>query len=57
MTPLFILILSWQNVRARSLAAIGVAAHQCGPAIEHKLACAPLTWRMAVVNSARSLTQ
>jgi len=32
-----------------SVAAIGVAAHECGHAIQHKLAYAPLKIRMAVV--------
>jgi uncharacterized protein len=32
-----------------SLAALGVAAHECGHAIQHKMAYAPLHLRMAVV--------
>ena len=43
------LVLSSQNFHGRSLAAIGVAAHECGHAIQHHLAYAPLQWRMAAV--------
>lgn len=43
------LVLSEQNYHGNSLAALGVAAHECGHAIQHKIAYAPLTWRMAAV--------
>lgn len=43
------LVLSSQNYSGRSLAALGVAAHECGHAIQHKIAYAPLEWRMASV--------
>ncbi len=43
------LALSTDNFHGRSLAAIGVAAHECGHAIQHKIAYAPLHWRMAAV--------
>jgi hypothetical protein len=43
------LVLSEQNYHGNSLAALGVAAHECGHAIQHKIAYAPLQWRMASV--------
>lgn len=43
------LVLSSQNFHGNSLAAIGVSAHECGHAIQHKLAYSPLQWRMAAV--------
>jgi Zn-dependent membrane protease YugP len=43
------LILSSQNFRGTSTAALGVAAHECGHAVQHKMAYAPLNWRMAAV--------
>jgi uncharacterized protein len=43
------LVLSTTNFRGSSLAALGVAAHECGHAIQHKLAYAPLQWRMSAV--------
>jgi Zn-dependent membrane protease YugP len=43
------LVLSSQNFHGRSAAALGIAAHECGHAIQHKLAYAPLQWRMAAV--------
>lgn len=45
------LVLSSQNFHGNSLAAIGVSAHECGHAIQHKLAYAPLQWRMAAVGA------
>jgi Zn-dependent membrane protease YugP len=45
------LVLSSQNFHGRSLAALGVAAHECGHAIQHKIAYAPLTWRMASIGA------
>lgn len=45
------LVLSEQNYRGNSLAALGVAAHECGHAIQHKIAYAPLNWRMAAVGA------
>jgi Zn-dependent membrane protease YugP len=41
------LVLSPDNFRGASAAAVGVAAHECGHAVQHKLAYAPLSWRMA----------
>lgn len=43
------LFLSSENYRGRSLAAVGVAAHEAGHALQHKAAYAPLQWRMAMV--------
>jgi Zn-dependent membrane protease YugP len=43
------LVLSSQNYYGRSLAALGVSAHECGHAIQHQIAYAPLHWRMAAV--------
>jgi Zn-dependent membrane protease YugP len=45
------LVLSTQNFYGNSVAALGVAAHECGHAIQHKIAYAPLTWRMAAVGA------
>jgi hypothetical protein len=45
------LVLSSQNFHGRSLAALGVAAHECGHAIQHQIAYAPLTWRMASIGA------
>ncbi len=43
------LVLSTENFFGRSPAAVGVAAHECGHAIQHARAYAPLHWRMAAV--------
>ena len=43
------LFLSQENYHGRSLAAVGVAAHEAGHALQHKAAYAPLQWRMAMV--------
>ena len=43
------LVLSSQNYFGSSPAALGIAAHECGHAIQHQLAYAPLQWRMAAV--------
>ncbi len=45
------LVLSTQNYHGTSCAALGVAAHECGHAIQDKLAFAPLRWRMAAVGA------
>jgi len=42
-------VLSRENFYGTSVAALGVAAHECGHAIQHKYAYAPLQWRMASV--------
>lgn len=43
------LVLSSDNYHGNSLSAVGVSAHECGHAIQHKIAYAPLHWRMAAV--------
>src|ERR1700757_3540941 len=43
------LVLSRETFHGTSVAAQGVAAHECGHAIQHKQAYAPLQWRMASV--------
>lgn len=43
------LVLSEENFHGTSVAALGVAAHECGHAIQHKQLYAPLQWRMAAV--------
>jgi len=43
------LFLSSENYHGQSLAAVGVAAHEAGHALQHKVAYAPLHIRMAMV--------
>lgn len=43
------LALSEANYDGTSLAALGVAAHEAGHAIQHKEAYAPLQWRMSLI--------
>ncbi len=43
------LCLSTDVYRTPSVAALGIAAHECGHAIQHQKAFAPLQWRMAIV--------
>jgi Zn-dependent membrane protease YugP len=43
------LVLSQETFHGHSTADLGIAAHECGHAIQHKLAYAPLHWRMAAV--------
>lgn len=43
------LVLSQENFHGASIAAIGIAAHEAGHAIQHGRAYAPLHWRMAAV--------
>jgi hypothetical protein len=43
------LLLSEPNYHGTSVAALGVSAHECGHAIQHQHAYAPLQWRMAAV--------
>jgi Zn-dependent membrane protease YugP len=43
------LVLSMDNYYGSSPAALGVAAHECGHAIQHQRAYKPLMWRMAAV--------
>jgi Zn-dependent membrane protease YugP len=41
--------LSSENFHGRSVAAVGVAAHEAGHALQHAAAYGPLKWRMALV--------
>ncbi len=43
------LVLSEENYHGTNVAALGVAAHEAGHAIQHKQLYAPLQWRMAAV--------
>ena len=43
------LLLSSENYHGQTLAAVGVAAHEAGHALQHKAAYAPLNIRMALV--------
>ena len=51
------LVLSMENYQGNSLAALGVAAHECGHAIQHQQAYAPLHWRMAAVGATNFASQ
>lgn len=51
------LVLSDQNYHGNSLAALGVAAHECGHAIQHQIAYGPLHWRMAAVGATNIASQ
>jgi len=43
------LCLSTDVYRTPSVAALGIAAHECGHAIQHQKSYGPLKWRMAIV--------
>ncbi len=51
------LVLSEENFHGTSVAALGVAAHECGHAIQHQQLYAPLQWRMAAVGITNIATQ
>lgn len=51
------LVLSEANYHGQSPAALGVAAHECGHAIQHKIAYAPLQWRMMAVGATNFASQ
>jgi Zn-dependent membrane protease YugP len=51
------LFLSEENYYGRSIAAVGVAAHEAGHALQHKAAYAPLQIRMAMVPLTQFATQ
>src|SRR5687767_6637889 len=51
------LFLSEENYHGRSLAAVGVAAHEAGHALQHKAAYFPLHLRMAMVPVTKIATQ
>lgn len=51
------LVLSQQNYYGNSVAALGVAAHECGHAIQHATAYAPLNLRMRAVGATQFASQ
>ena len=51
------LFLSSENYHGRSIAAVGVAAHEAGHALQHQAAYAPLKLRMAMVPITNIATQ
>ena len=51
------LVLSSDNFHGHSVAALGVAAHEAGHAIQHQQAYAPLHWRMAAVGATNFASQ
>ena len=51
------LFLSEENYHGRSIAAVGVAAHEAGHALQHQAAYAPLHLRMAMVPITNFATQ
>ena len=51
------LLLSSSNFNERSLAAVGVAAHEAGHALQQQAAYAPLNFRMAIVPVTNFATQ
>jgi len=51
------LVLSTENYQSSSLAAIGVAAHECGHALQHQQGYGPLYLRMAAVGATQFASQ
>lgn len=51
------LVLSADNYHGTSLAALGVAAHEAGHALQHQQAYQPLHWRMAAVGATNFASQ
>jgi Zn-dependent membrane protease YugP len=51
------LFLSSDNFHGRSVAAVGVAAHEAGHALQHQAAYAPMNFRMAIVPAAGFASQ
>lgn len=51
------LCLSTDVFHSPSVAALGIAAHECGHAIQHARAYAPLKWRMAIVPATQFASQ
>lgn len=51
------LVLSRDNYFGRSVAALGVAAHEAGHAIQHARAYRPLQWRMAAIGATNFASQ
>jgi hypothetical protein len=50
-------VLSADNYHGTSLAALGVAAHEAGHALQHQQAYKPLHWRMAAVGATNFASQ
>lgn len=51
------LVLCQENFHGQSVAAVAVAAHEAGHAIQHARAYAPLQWRMAAVGATTFASQ
>jgi Zn-dependent membrane protease YugP len=51
------LVLSQQNYHGNSIAALGVAAHECGHAIQHQIGYGPLHLRMLAVGATNISSQ
>jgi len=51
------LVLSEENYHGTSVAALGISAHECGHAIQHKQLYGPLQWRMAAVGITQIASQ
>ncbi len=51
------LCLSSEVYNTPSVAALGIAAHECGHAVQHARAYAPLKWRMTVVPATQIASQ
>jgi Zn-dependent membrane protease YugP len=51
------LVLSTENFHGTSTAALGISAHECGHALQHKAAYAPLQWRMTAVGATQFANQ
>lgn len=51
------LCLSTDVYNTPSVAALGIAAHECGHAIQHAKSYAPLQWRMAVVPATMAVSK
>ena len=51
------LVLSSDNFHGSSAAALGIAAHECGHAVQHQIAYAPLHWRMGAVTATNVASQ
>ena len=51
------LVLSTENFHGTSTAALGISAHECGHALQHKAAYAPLQWRMMAVGTTQFANQ
>ena len=52
-----VLCLSPEIYDGSSVAAVGIAAHECGHAVQHSMAYAPLKWRMMIVPATQFASQ